>query len=475
MAATDTLHSALQALREDPDRLIAIILDQAQVIAELRTELEQARARIDDLETRLDEAQRAAHRSAAPHRIDPAKRTKQPKRPGRRPGHAPAYRQRPDHIDETIEVPLAACPHCGRSLDEVDLVEQFIEELPPMRPQVTHLKTYRGCCAHCGPVASTHPLQPSQATGAAAVQVGPQAQALIAELIYDFGLTRRKVSRLLGQCFGLKLSPGGVQQVAHRLAARLRPRYERLKQALRQAPVVHADETSWYVGTAGGEPRAWLWVFCHPAATLYRVERSRGRAIITATLGGDFPGVLVSDCLNIYDTATPVQHKCYSHHLRAIGQALRGAAEAGYATAWLRAVRALLKAALGLKAASAELSQAQYGHYCAQLEQRADALLAGAGCSPWEQAVRLRLSKQRDHLFTFLYHEAVEATNNLAERQLRPAVITRKVMCGNRSERGAATWQVLASLAATARQQGTSLAHWIAEAFQRPPHPCPTR
>ena len=75
------------------------------------------------------------------------------------------------------------------------------------------------------------------------------------------------------------------------------------------------------MGTPGGEPKAWLWVFCHREATIYRVERSRARAIITKTLGADFAGVLVSDCLNVYDEATPVQHKCYSHHLKAISRA----------------------------------------------------------------------------------------------------------------------------------------------------------
>ena len=75
--------------------------------------------------------------------------------------------------------------------------------------------------------------------------------------------------------------------------------------------------------------------------------------------------------------------------------------------------------------------------------------------------MRERLRKQRDHLFTFLDHPAVDATNNLAERQLRPAVISRKLSCGNKTERGARTWEVLASLAATCRQTGSSFADFL--------------
>jgi hypothetical protein len=68
---------------------------------------------------------------------------------------------------------------------------------------------------------------------------------------------------------------------------------------------------------------------------------------------------------------------------------------------------------------------------------------------PEEEAVRARLWKQRDHLFVFLEWPGVDATNTLAERQLRPAVIRRKLSCGNKTHRGARTFEILTSLAAT--------------------------
>lgn len=449
------LRTSLDKLRRDD--LIEIIVEQAR--------------KLHEQQQALDEAERAAKRPAAPFRRDADKRQKQPKRPGRKGGHQGHFRAKPEHIDQQIEVDLDHCPHCAAPVEHLQARRQYIEDLPVVRAQVTELVTYHGRCPNCGPVSSTHPMQQSEATGAAAVSLGPNVQALAAELIFDLGLTRRKASRLLKQRFGLKVTPGGLQHVAHRLAARLRPRYAHLKRALRQAAVVHADETSWYVGTAGGEPRAWLWVFCHAEATIYRVERSRARRVITETLGSDFSGVLVSDCLNIYDGATPRQHKCYAHHLKAIKEARNAAEATGLPVSWLGRVRALLVAAMALKAVRPDLSASAYGRYCAQLELRADAVLGEARVSPFDQSVRARLEKQRDHLFEFLYHEGVDATNNLAERQIRPAVITRKLMSGNRSERGAATWSVLSSLAATARQSGSSLGEWIVEELRSEPNP----
>ena len=465
------LRASLSDLQDDPEALIEIIIRQAKKLHEQAEKLKKQQKRIRQLE----QDQRKTHRAAAPHRIDEARRTAQPKRPGRKKGHPGSYRRPPHQVDQTLEVALPACPHCHGALAGLRPVVQVIEDLPPVQPHVTKLITYLGHCPDCGPVRSSHPLQCSHAEGAAGVHLGANVLGLAAELIYDFGLTRRKVCRLFGQRFGLSVTPGALVQAAHRLAGRLGPRYGQLKAALRQAAVVHSDETSWYVGSPGGEPKAWLWVFCHREATIYRVERSRARAIITETLGWDFPGVLVSDCLNIYDEATPVQHKCYSHHLKAISQAMEQARSHGSSTEWLLQVRRLLKAAIVLKSVMGDLEAAQYEQYCRHLEQQADLVLAQARAAPEDQSIKQRLAKQRDHLFEFLYHAGVDATNNLAERQLRPAVIARKLSCGNRSERGARTWEVLASLAATARQRGQCLSAWIVKELSGAPPALLTR
>ena len=71
-----------------------------------------------------------------------------------------------------------------------------------------------------------------------------------------------------------------------------------------------------------------------------------------------------------------------------------------------------------------------------------------------------RLSPMRQ-LIGCLYDLAVEPTNNRAERALRPVVIACKISCGNKTDRGRQTWQVLASLAATCMQRGENLIDYI--------------
>jgi len=86
------------------------------------------------------------------------------------------------------------------------------------------------------------------------------------------------------------------------------------------------------------------------------------------------------------------------------------------------------------------------------LDQQADELILPVRGDPEEERVAARLRPRRRWWFTFLDREGVEPTNHRAERALRPAVIARKLSCGNQTQRGRHTWEILASLAATCHQ-----------------------
>ena len=73
---------------------------------------------------------------------------------------------------------------------------------------------------------------------------------------------------------------------------------------------------------------------------------------------------------------------------------------------------------------------------------------------PANQRLANHLLRERPYLFTFLYCPGLDATNNAAERALRPLVVARKNWGGNRTDKGARAQVVLSSILATARQQG---------------------
>ena len=102
--------------REDPDRLLQAALRQARELAELLPELDGLRSqsamlrqqleiqtkRIAQLEEALQGAERAAHRQAAPFRVEPQKRSVAPKRAGEQTRTSGRLRHKPDHVDSTL-------------------------------------------------------------------------------------------------------------------------------------------------------------------------------------------------------------------------------------------------------------------------------------------------------------------------------------------------------------------------------------
>jgi len=427
-------------------QIIALTVENVR----LKGQLEAAQAANRQLQERLEQLAREAHRQVAPFRRPESERSLQPGRPGRKAGHVGSFRARPAHIDQEIHVPLASCPHCGRAVGQKRSLVQYIEELLPVRPHVTQLTTEAGWCAHCQQeVYSTHPLQTGRAAGAAAAQLGPRALALACDLNKAKGLSMRQTTAILSEHFGLNITAGGLAQLVQRVGRKLQPEYEQMTLELRQSAVVHADETSWWVGGPGW----WLWVFATVKMTLYVVIQSRAAGVALGVLGQDFAGALVSDCLAIYDDLNPLQQKCYSHHLKAVSEALQ---TQGGGSDYLLQVRALLRTAIWVKALQEPTPDPRFALCVDTLKARARALVDTPRAQAIEEKVRMRLWKQRDHLFTFLEHVQVPATNNLAERQLRPAVIARKISCGNKTQKGAQAWAVLASLAASCRQSGRS-------------------
>jgi len=249
----------------------------------LHAQLEEAQAKIQDLEAQL----RRGRRQAASFSRDKPKAD--PKPPGRRAGEGKFTRRQPpteEEIDETHCVPIEVCPDCGSPLKDQAWHEQFQVDLPPVEPVVRCFRTQSGYCSRCRRrVRARHPEQVSQATGAAGVSVGPRAKALAADLKHRLGVSYRKIAELFETAFGLEVSPGGLCQAEARLAQQAEPLYRELVEAIRRCAVVHVDETGWRIGVLS----AWLWVFTSRQITVYTIEESRAHEVVWRSWGRRSP------------------------------------------------------------------------------------------------------------------------------------------------------------------------------------------
>jgi transposase len=439
--------------RPSYEELAALVESQARELRELRQ-------RVAELEAKLQEA----HRQAAPFRRRPAlKRPEaEKKRPGRAPGHPGAHREPPTQVDAVLVEPLEGCPLCRGPVTDVTQRVQFIEEWPEIKPVCVQLTTYVGQCARCGEVQSTHPLQTSTATGAAATHLGPRAQALAVSLVHQSGLSLQKACDTLQQICGLKLTAGGLAQLLQRTARRCGDWFADIVRQLRTSAAVYADETSWYVGRPGW----WLWVFTTPRATAYFVEESRGSDVVEQVLTADFPGMLVSDCLASYNAICCRKHKCLAHHLRALKEHEQSLEQRGVKSDYLMLWKFQLKDVIATWHERPKLSEVEFTRKVAQLARGVDHLLGCSPPHPEDVRFRDRLNRQRAHLLGCLSEPAAEPTNNRAERDLRPAVISRKLSCGNRTVAGKTAWEVLRSIAVTTHHRGERLLDALAPRLQ---------
>jgi transposase len=430
------------------DELLDLTRRQARQIDELRAEVERVKAE-------LEQSRRAGKRQAAPFSKGAPKAN--PKRPGRKPGHPPSHRPAPppEQVDRTVDVPLPAeCPECHAPLaeDPVTVHDQYQIDLPEPKPVITRFRIPVTRCPACfRRVQGRHPEQISDALGAAAVQYGPRLLGFAADLKHRIGASYRKCSSVFLTLTGLVVASAALVRSGHRLRRLAQPSYDRLVEAARHSVVQHVDETGWKIGGRS----AWLWVFADAHATLYRIRQSRGHEVVVEVLGDDYQGVLVSDCFLAYDPLNFAKSKCSAHLLKRCSEIEQSKSRG--AVRFSRRVAALLRRAMALKRRRGTISDRGYAILRGKVHAELDRLLAGTYIDPDNARLAKLLRKHRDSVLRFLDHDLVDATNNLAEREVRPAVIARKLSAGNRTEAGAETHAVLASVFRTYRRQGRDI------------------
>jgi len=411
-------------------------------------------AEVAKVRRKVEELTRAGKRQAAP--FSKGKPKPDPKRPGRKPGKAygkRASRPIPGRIDEDHDVPLPErCTHsgCDGQVREDGVANQYQEDIPPVKPVVRRFRVHIGRCRKCGRrVQGRHPLQTSDALGAAAVQIGPEALATAAHMNKELGVTYGKIATFFQTRFSFTFARATPCRANLRLAGKARPTFEAMVLAVRHAAVAYADETGWKIG---GLP-AWLWAFVTERITVYVIRRSRGFDVIEEILTAEFKGVLGRDGWAPYRKLLECAHQTCLGHLLVRCHGMLEVAVAG-AARYPLAVRSVLKDALSLRDRREEMSAHGFAVARGRIEARADRLLESRLTHEPNARLQKHLARERDALLTFLRRPEVEATNWPGEHAMRPAVVNRKTSGGSRSDAGADAQGILTSVFRTARQQG---------------------
>ncbi|MHB8435480.1 MAG: hypothetical protein ACYDC0_06325 [Acidimicrobiales bacterium] len=132
-------------------------------------------------------------------------------------------------VDRELVAPLpSCCPDCGGEICFEREAEQFQTELPERRPTVTRFTVGVGHCTSCKRrVQGRHPEQTSDALGAAASQVGPNAMSLATRLHYVMGLSFKKSAAVLGH-LGVPVTAGALSSSAQSTGTDLVPVHQEI-------------------------------------------------------------------------------------------------------------------------------------------------------------------------------------------------------------------------------------------------------
>ena len=432
------LRAQVEQLRQENERLRQVNERLRQENERLRQVNERLPREREGARAGLDQSQRQSKCQAAPFSTGPPK--PQPTTPGRKSGkahgrHGHRLPPNPAAVDEVLEAPLPdACPQCGGSVRETEVATQDQTEIP-RRPLIRQFHVHVGCCCGCGQrVQGRHPLQTSDALGAAASQIGPDAQAAVVLRNKTFGLSHIKVAAVFHALFGITLTRGASVQIVLRAADRLGPACQEVHQEIKSSPCLTPDETGWRVA---GRP-AWLHAWGTERATCYAIDPHRKADVLERLIGMDWSGKMVHDGFVSYDRFQAATHQqCLGHVLRRVrdleAKATRGAVPDP------RKLIALFTEAIHLRNRhqKGEVSAAPLRPARQEFDKRLRDLARPARQVPASETLSAQLWKHWDEWFTFLSHPEVEPTNWEGEQAIRPVVVNRKVWGGNRTWVGA--------------------------------------
>lgn len=445
------------------DDLWDIISELGAEIRQLHDENTALRKEVEDLRSRLGTNSK---NSSLPPSQDPfrpkGKRKPSRRKQGAQPGHKGHNRQTypPDQIAKIIDVQPVSCSSCGGNqfhADPVSVECRQVVELPPVIAEVTQYNIHTCCCGHCG----KH--QRAEVPKEAERGYGPRLMGFLTLLSGDSQLGKRKISSLVGY-LGIKISVGSVCNI-HKLACNLLASpFEEIKAKVLAQSNVNADETSWRLRSK----KTWAWIGATPGATFIEIDASRSQAAFDRIFNG-FQNTLTTDRYGAYNSHTGNKQTCLAHIDRDFTKVSERDGAEG-------AIGRILKDQLGVvfglwkqfkfdecsRKTLQELAQPHIDSIKTALKVGASAV----GLTTKTEALCHDLLNRFSTLWTFLYEEGVEPTNNLAERGLRPTVIVRKISGGSQSEWGLRFTERVMSIVFTLKQRAQNVFKYFVDCFE---------
>ncbi|MEE9174649.1 MAG: IS66 family transposase [Thermodesulfobacteriota bacterium] len=395
------------------------------------------------------------------------KKKKKKRKPGGQPGHKGSMRELipVEEVDDLIHYYPEACENCGKPFPQDENANEVgepfrwqVAEIEPIKPFTTEHQGHTSLC-ECG--CETSATVPAEVLKS---NFGPRVSAIISYLTAVLHVSRRGTLEFCETLLNVNMALGSVQNLLENTTEALEPIDKELKDVLPKEPVINADETGWR--------DRWLWIFVASTFIYFHVAKSRSSKALEDVLGKVYKGIL---CVDRYGAYTKYHNGlfqiCWAHLKRDFLGILKvgEATQSDDAIAFSKTMERLREKMMAIwyRFNKGEISRAKLIKKTKPTRNAIKRCLKQYMHSEEKcvQTLAKKLFKRFDDLFTFIFYEGVEPTNNIAERGIRPAVQWRKICFGNRSDNGAVLTSRLLTVTRTCWLQKRNSLEFLVEAI----------
>jgi len=382
--------------------------------------------------------------------------------PGGQPGHKGVSRKLVpiEQVDTIITCPPPdKCKDCNVYLSPLEeIIRHQVYEIPLPRYEITEYQILQGSCSCCQ---KTYHGETPPEVGRRGF--GVRVHGTIALLTSKFKLSKRQALELLKDFFQMPMCVGSVSNIEHRVSQSLESLHQQIKNKIDESKVTHIDETGFKQNNRSG----WAWMLANEFFSFLQLDHSRGKKVAKKLIGNFIGRIIISDRYPAYNFLPEHSHQvCWAHLKRDFQKISERSGIAG--VIGRRLLHSYGKIFAFWKASSQHITDEKRTRKKRRhLKNRLlKDLEYGGSCSHLTTARTCRkILGMGKSLWLFLENCEVPATNNLAERQIRPLVIAKKLSFGVKSDRGARFIERAYSLALTCRQQNKNVLSWFQDAI----------
>jgi hypothetical protein len=347
----------------------------------------------------------------------------------------PEITKEEDHLSDN-------CSTCNTKLKRKKIVIYYEEDivLDNQKEAIKH-NVEQGYCEICKKWRSAIPLPSARCI------IGVKLRKYICYLSIILRLSHQQIEDNIKDIYQINISQGEIQKILEKEANSLRPEYERLKVRVQEQFAQHYDETSWKVVKGVRGNHAWIMTGTENPEAVFLLGQSRGKGNVSdlnpkARIG-------ITDNYGAYKNIFEYHQLCWAHLYRNF----RDFAESDILNVNEKQKEICLKNYQDISLIYQKLKatletkfeyEKTYRYFLKKLTE-----LSKPNILDFKKlkTIKETLSENKEKYLTCLkFPGLLPMDNNKAERGLRHLVIKRKISYGSKTERGAETTSILASV-----------------------------